>query len=1088
MIRRLLPPLFACLLILAGLTTPALAHQAALARHPAPSPDGALIAFSWQGDIWIVARSGGPARRLTVHPADEFHPIWSRDGKTLAFSSSRFGSADVFVMPADGGTPPRRLSFADAADQPLDFTPDGKAVLFASRRDESPRRSPAFYTVSVEGGSPALAQDALGLVARYSPAGDRLAFVRGGTKPYRRGYRGSASRDLWLRENDNSYRKLTAFDGDDDAPSWVDEQTLLYLSTREGRKKLFLLDLVSGESRRVAGWEDSAVRFPRASADGRIAAFEYQDAIYTMELPDGNPEKLEIETPADWLRSQIDRKIDSSGADSLAIRPDGSLAAFVVHGEVFVAAIRSKDDQAIAPSPTVRVTNTQVRESNLSWTADGKQLAFTRGSGGDNAIFLASPESGDADSDWLEAFSFKIEPLIPSGDEGVDRVSFSPEGHSLAFVRGRGQLVVAEADGRHERVLLDHWNLGSFEWSPDGRWIAYAAQDTEYNSEVFIIPAAGGDAYNISRHPDEDRAPHWSPDGRRLLWLSKRHADTLDLWSAWLTREDAERSKEGWLSLWKAQKSDGKDSGKDKGENGRSGTNEKEKDAEPARKLPAVHIDFADLWERNEALTTLRGDEGPPLATPDGKKILFSAEFKGERDLYAMRWDGSEIKRLSEGGKAPSALQFDASGKTVFYLSRGKIARISTDGKAGDPIPFEARYEVDKLEERRVSFLEGWHALNQNFYDPAFHGVDWKAQRDKYLPWAMEASTDADFSTMMNLMLGELNASHMGYYPRGRHAAAPGEKSGYIGALFDPAAGGPGLRVRELLQESPAARSDVDLKAGDRLLEVNGQPVGTKTNIYELFTDTSSQRVPIRIQDEKGRIRNAVVTPIRAGAQRQLRYRAWVKERRKIVEELSGGRLGYLHIQSMSIPPFEVFERDLYAAAHGREGLLIDVRGNGGGWTTDYLMAVLSVKRHAFTVPRGAGDIPRAYPQGRLPLAAWTRPAAALCDEDSYSNAEIFSRAFRNLKRGLLIGMPTFGAVISTGAAPTLNGGSVRVPGRGWFDAITGENQENHGVIPDIIVHRPPQQDLSKTADDQLERAVRALLESLESDPRAKAW
>jgi tricorn protease len=339
-------------------------------------------------------------------------------------------------------------------------------------------------------------------------------------------------------------------------------------------------------------------------------------------------------------------------------------------------------------------------------------------------------------------------------------------------------------------------------------------------------------------------------------------------------------------------------------------------------------------------------------------------------------------------------------------------------------------------------------------------------------------------------MLGELNASHMGYYPPGTRGRGgrTGDATGWIGATFDPEAEGPGILVREVLPDSPAARADVALEPGERLLAVNGRSVEPGTNIFDLFVDTVDQRTQLRVLDENGSARSVVLEPTSYWGQRQLRYEEWVRERRRLVDEWSGDRLGYIHIQGMSIPSFEEFERMLYAAADGKDGLLIDVRSNGGGWTTDYLMAVLMVRRHAYTVPRGADASIRAYPQSRLPLAAWTRPAVALCNEDSYSNAEIFSHAFKSLERGPLVGSPTFGAVISTGGMQTLDGALVRLPGRGWYVADSGINMENNGAVPDVIVWQPPAEDHAKDRDTQLRRAVEVLLEDLESDPRAGSW
>ena len=409
---------------------------------------------------------------------------------------------------------------------------------------------------------------------------------------------------------------------------------------------------------------------------------------------------------------------------------------------------------------------------------------------------------------------------------------------------------------------------------------------------------------------------------------------------------------------------------------------------------------------------------------------------------------------------------------------------MSTKGKAGDPMPFTARYEIDVPARRAAVFDEAVRTIGEWFYDPDLHGLDLERYAAIYRPWALAASTDADFSDVMNGLLGEFNASHMGY----RRFSEGGESTGSIGALYDPSAGGPGLLVREVLLDAPASRVDVGLEAGDRLLAVDGREIDARTNVYELFTETAGQPVRIRFQDEGGEAKESIVRPEPLGASRQRRYETWVRQRAAIVDELSGGRLGYFHVQSMSMGPFEEFEQALFSAGDGKEGLIIDVRSNGGGWTTDYLMAVLDVKRHAYTVARGASSKVKAYPQRRLPLAAWTKPALAMCDEESYSNAEIFSWAFQTLGIGKVVGNTTFGAVISTGGTRLLDGALLRLPFRGWYVAGSGVNMEKQGAVPDVLVERPPVEDTAADVDTQLARAVEVFLEGLEDDPRYGAW
>jgi len=1053
--------------------------DAPLPRHPAPSPDASQIALSWQGDLWLVPATGGDARRITAHPANERHPVWSHDGRLVAFSSDRHGNADIFFMPADGSAPPTRLTFASVTDIPYGFTPDGKAVLFTSNRGMGIRWMPQLWTVPITGGTPAMLQDAFAEQAVYSPDGGALAMVRGATKWTRRGYRGSASRDLWLTKGADDYRRLTDFDGDDDNPSWLGSETISFLSSRSGRKNVFKLDIDSGAVTALTDHQGSAVRFPKASADGSMIAYEFEDRIWTVSPANGAPVRLTIEVPADQIVNAIDRRTGRDGASDLTVSPDGKLAAFVIHGDIFVTDIVSKEDQEIAKPPTVRLTTTPEREQQPRWAPDGETVAFTSARNGNFDLF--SVTRADEDVAWTDSFDFTTSP-IATGPENEQDPQFSPDGTLIAFVRGKGQLVVADAEGGNEIVLNDHFYPPTFNWSPDGRWIAYASEDQHANSEIFIVAASGGEPYNVSRHPDFDENPVWSPDGKRLVWGSHRHDSSFDVWAVWLTEADHQRTAAEWLKVWRSddETEDESDDSTDEGD---------EEDEADAPDLPETVIEFDRLWQRSVKLTSLNGDEYPVVVGPDGKRIFLIGEAEDETDLFSIRFDGEDLERLTEGDTSPENVQF-IDEETLFFLDGdGSINRIGMDGSDEDPVPFKARYEVDRRVERGVIFDEVWAALSDNFYDPGFHGADWAAIHDTYRPWAVEASCEADFSDVVNLMLGELNASHMGYYPTGRRTSAKGDQTGWIGAVFDPTAEGPGLLVTEILPDSPAANAEVAIMAGERLLTANGHEVESDTNIYDLFVDTIGERVPTTVLASDGSIRSVILRPISYRSHRQLRYEEWVRQRRRIVEEISDGRLGYLHIQGMSAPSFEVFERDLFAAADGKEGLIIDVRSNGGGWTTDYLMAVLTVQRHAFTIPRDGDPSVKSYPTAeRLPVGAFTRPAAALCNEDSYSNAEIFSWAFQTLGRGPLVGSPTFGAVISTGGMRLINGGLVRLPGRGWYVAGSGINMEKQGAQPDVLVWQPPAEDSSATVDTQLETAVGVRLDGIEGDSRFGAW
>lgn len=1079
------------LLVLMGLGT-TLAVTPSLPRHPAPSPDGRRIAFSWQGDLFIAPSTGGSAQRLTSNPAYDHHPRWLPDGKGLLFSSDREGGDDLFVIEL-AGAPPRRLTFHEAADMAQGIL--GSDAVFLSRRHVAWDRQTAVYRVPLSGGTEKLAVPFLALEAVPSPDGRRLALVRGSTPADRRHYRGSANRDIWLLDlTSMALDRLTRTEWDEDGVSWAGNDALVYRSD-EGTpdRRLVRMDLASRNVKVLAAHPGQDVRAPMASADGCIVAYELWDAIWVVPA-DGSaiPHRLEMDVPADDQEPALQREVLHGEAEETAVSPDGTQVALVLRGDVWVVSRRSRELSGMAEPLAVRVTDTPGRERDVAWSPDGHTLVYASDRNGQLDIWAARP-AGREDGNFVRSSSFKETRLTETpGDEFLPR--FSPDGKKLAWVPGKGGLTVADAEGKNPHCLFTHWERTPYAWSPDSRWIAFSRLNSDYNRDIFVIPSEGGAEINVTRHPGVDDHPSWSPDGRMLVWSTNRHGGSLDLWATYLTRADWARTPEEWIELFEdegREKTGAKEAGK-ADQTGGSGTSSEEgrseKPEKPARSRSVprpVVLEAEGIFERSRPLTTLPGDETESVITSDGRMVIFVAAPDGERDLYRIRRDGKELRRLTTGGVSPSQLSLSKDGKTIFYRSgKGLPASVDLEGKAGDPVSFTARFSVSHAAWRAQVFDEAWRELDRWFADPAFHGENWKDLHDRYRSVALAATARRDYDDVINLMLGELNASHMGFRPPARGERV---RTGDPGLELEPDSSGRGIRVTEVLADTPASRPDADFRAGDRILAVDGRDLTDRDNFWEFLSDRSGRRTSFIVERE-GKERTVTLSPLHPEAVMTARYRTWVKQRRALVDRWSGGKLGYIHIQGMDILSLEDFERDLCAAAEGRQGLLIDVRNNGGGWTCDHLMAILTVRRHAWTLPRDGDPSARGYPADRLPLAAWTRPAAVLCDEASYSNAEIFSWAFKTLGRGSLIGMPTFGAVMSTDPAILVDGSTVRLPSRRWFVAGSGIEEENHGCPPDVVVEQPPAEDCSSGLDTQLQRAVEVLVSQLPRDPSTLPW
>ena len=1064
-----------------GLTapTPPLAAQdtGPFARHPDVSPDGATVAFSFQGDIWTVPVEGGTARRLTIHEAYESSPRWSPDGTHIAFESNRFGSGDLFVMRADG-TGQRRLTFHSAADGLGGWTPDGRLLFQTGRTYRQVEWEGEIYTVPVAGGTPDRLLDALGSDPSMSPDGRFVAFTYGSNGPERRRYRGPAAREIWLHDTQGgSYTEITSFAGNDVRPLWGGDRSLFYVSEADGTYNLYRLPIAeSGEPasqpEQLTRFQGDGVRTFGVDADGSTLVLERRTDLYVLE-PGASPRILEIRVPEAERFDPVERRTFNANASEFAVSPEGDYVAFVVRGEIF---LRRNDEDGDAASRAVRLTDHPYRDRDVAWLSQEEVLFSTDRNGNYDLYLLRSADPQEPD--LFRTLKREVVRLTDSPEEEHGPV-VSPDRSQVAYLQGRGRLVVADVDdGRltNQRTLQNGWATPSgVAWSPDSRWLAYSLEDLRFNAEIYIHPADGSSVpVNVSKHPKQDTDPVWSPDGSKLGFVSLRNNGDGDLWFAWLREEDWERTQRDWEELQEMEPE----------------APRQEPDTGAAEPV-TVQIDREGIWKRLEQVTALPGNESDLAISPDGETFFFvnnrsgRQSFDADQDLHSIEWDGSGLTALTQGGQSPYGVRLGPEGSHLYMLRPGgRLARIQVGGGNLETLAFRARMVIHHHRERAQMFDEAWRVLNEGFYDPDFHGQDWEELREHYRPWALEASTAQDFQDVFNWMLGELNASHLGF--RGpTPEETQREETGLLGVEIDPVPGG--VRVERVIPGTPADREASRLEAGDVIVSVDGEAVRADENVYRHLTDRAGERTLLTVESPGGATREVVIRP--TGSVRGQLYEEWVQDRKDLTERYSEGRVGYIHIQGMNWPSFERFERELVAAGEGKQGLVVDVRFNGGGWTTDYMMAVLMVRQHAYTIPRGAAatldeheEFRDYYPFGeRLPLAAWTGPAVALCNANSFSNAEIFSHAFKTLDRGTLVGEPTFGAVISTGGAGLIDGSYVRLPFRAWYVKATDENMELGPAVPDIII--PTRPDYRAAGEDaQLEAAVRELLKEIDDE------
>jgi tricorn protease len=1083
-------------LVAGGLLAVVAAAQGAelsMTRYPAVSPDGRRVAFSYEGDLWIGPSEGGLATRVTAQPSREGRSAWSPDGGSLAFESDRFGNVDVFVQTLSGGEP-RRLTWHSDSDRLVGFTADGAHIAFVSRRQTTEGRGYGkLYLVPVEGGAERPVSE-IGLSdASLAADGRRLAFTRGAESWWRKDYRGSANLDVWTLDlSEGIPRRVTTWEGNDFAPLWNPRGDGFYFVRESDRAHNVWFQPNAGAPTQVTSLPRPGVRSPSLNATGTRLSFEADTASYVVDVDPaapgralGPPRRVVFTGFSDPAASEFEETV-SGGVTEFAVSPDEKTLFFVAGGEIWATEKKAK-----GPRRTRRLTDSAAGERSIASTPDGEGVLFVSDASGEEQIWRVVSDDPE-EKRLVRARRFKVEKLTETPGE-KSSLKLSPDKETLAYVRGLGDLVLADPKTLEDRrVVSTGFHAPNFDWSADSKRLALSKDDDDFNTDVWIVDAEGVEAsYNVSRHPDEDVAPSWDPKGRFLVFASRDGLyQDYELTTVWLRKADYEKTALDWEDEEEAKKEKGK--GKDlptsRPESGPASRPESgpatrpesgpaegaasrpEAESKPSKedKKPKekTKIEFDDLHKRVKRPTSGLGSRVAPTVSPDGKSIAF-LQTGPDSGLYLIDVEGKKKDKL----QPLPASDLLWVGDDLFFTAAGQLCSTSKSGSK-TVYDFSGVRKRRLKEERRLVFVEAWRKMRDHFYDPNLHGADWNAARALLEPWAMAASTSHDLEVVVTLLLGELNGSHLGFRSAGGWSAPYPSRTAETGAIYDESFEGPGLRVKSVVPGTPADAEKSKLLPGDVILAVDDVAVADAPNPWAALDRKAGREATLRVRRGDATL-DVVLTPT-ASIDRDV-YEAEVAARQKKVHEATDGRVGYVHIAGMDQPELLRFERELFGEGFDKKCLVIDVRGNGGGWTADLLFTMLTQPKHATTTPRGGGE---GYPQDRRVFAAWTKPIVVLCDEFSYSNAEIFSHGIKTLKRGPVVGKTTYGAVISTGGFRLLDGSSLRNPFRGWRCEGTGLNMENNGCVPDVQVENLPH-DVAAGKDAQLDAAIAEALKQI---------
>ena len=1042
----------------------------ALLGEPSLSPDGSEIAFVSGGDIWTVPAAGGAARLLVSDPATEARPLYSPDGRHLAFTSTRAGGApEVYVLSLEGGAV-RRLTYDDTSEVLDGWSADGRSVYLSTSGHDISRMNDV-YRVPVEGGTPvpvvagAYVNESM---AAPSPDGQTLAFVgRGFVQWWRRGSSHIDQSALWLRREGRParYERLTDGAARDSWPMWApDGRGLFFVSDRGGAQNVWYRPL-EGTARAVTSFRDGRVVWPAIAARAGRIAFERDFGIWTLDTASGKAAAVPITLRGAPARRAVEHLSLTSRFSDLALSPDGKKVAFVARGDVYAASAKDGGDAD-------RVTSTDGPESDLVWSSDSNRLIYASERDGATRLYLY---------DYIK----KMErPLTAGPVDAVPRVS--PSGKEVAFTRdGREIRVVDVASGRERLVatgIIDrspYIGRRDITWSPDGKYLAYFAVGERLFSNVWIAPAAGGGEARPASFLANvgSNAIAWSPDGAYLLFTTTQRSENGQLARVDLLPRVPRFREDQFRDLFREETPPALAPSKPASvvSPAASPSPSPSPAASPAEKSPkAVEIVFEGIRQRT-SLLPVGVDAGDEVISPDGKWVVLIATAAGQTNLWIYPLDELAkeepvARQLTStpGDKEDPA--FSPDSKEVFYLDQGRIQVVPLDGKPR-PLAVTAERDTDFDAEKTAVFIQAWTYLRDNFHDAAHHGTDWTAVRTEYAPRVEASRTPDELRRTLNLMIGELDASHTG-------VAAPAGATpfviGRIGIAFDreELSSSGRLRIASILPNGPADVTRA-LHVGEVVSAVEGTPVDRRTSFDSLLQYRIGKRTVLTVVPSAGGAsREVVVRPVNLQTEKGLLYREWVESRRAEVARLSGGRLGYVHLFDMSASSLAQLSLDLDTENVSREGVVVDVRNNNGGFVNVYAIDVLARRDYLHMTPRG---MPTGPARTILGLRALARPTVLITNQDSLSDAEDFTEGYRALGLGKVVGEPTAGWIIYTGNRPLVDGSIVRLP-RVTITTAKGEPMEGHPRPVDVPVDQPVG---DGAPDAQLQAAVRELLGQL---------
>jgi tricorn protease len=1076
--------LFVLLPLLLAAAVPLAAQDRPLwLRYPAISPDGGTIVFCYQGDIYKVPAAGGQAFPLTINEAYDYAPVWSHDGKWIAFASDRTGNFDVYVMPAGGGEA-RRLTFHSAADIPSGFTADDKAVLFSSARQDTAANVqfpmgtfPELYSVPITGGETSLVLTQPAIAAVVDKTGDKILYhdQKGYESDWRKHHTSAIARDIWVYDvKAKKNTQLTAFAGEDRNPVFDGNgDDFYYLSEQSGSFNVYKSSIGRPDvSTAVTTFTKNPVRFLTRAENGALC-FGYDGEIYT-KAGAAEPRRVDVRVAQDG-RQGLERPVPVGGAiTEMRLSPNGKELVYVFRGEIFAGSVEG--------GLAKRITDTPGQERSASFSPDGRSIVYAAER--DNNWNVYKTSIVRAEEPYFYASTvLKEEPVIATAAEEF-QPEFSPDGKEVAYLEDRVVLKVVNLASKETRTILPaKYNYSyadgdqTYKWSPDGKWFLVQFAFTRlFTPQVGLVSSDGkGQVVDLTKTGFGAFNPRWAMDGTMMVYGCQREGAVntdgspvqLDVYGTFFTRTAYDRfrlSKEEF-ALLKEQEDKAKED-KDKAEKEKpKGKTAAVKAEEPKKDLV---FELDGIERRKLRLTVNSADIADMALSKNGEKLFYLARFEKGYDLWTTETRTRDTKLLAKLGANRTGMEMTADGKALFVFVDGRVLKIDPDSGKSEPVAIGGEMILDQTAEKAYMFDHMWRQMKQKILVADLYGADWDGYYGVYKKFLPYITNNYDYAEMVSELLGELDVSHTGCRYRGPRSAAA-DATASLGLFMDYDFAGPGLKVAEVLTGGPLDKPGLKIRAGHVVEKIDGQALDRTVDHYKLLNRKAGRPTLLSVYDPATGARwEEAVKPISLGEEGALLYQRWVLNRRAEVDKLSGGRIGYVHVQSMDDDSYRVVIDEVLGLSADKDALIVDTRFNGGGNLHDTLADFLSGKKVFDIVPRG-------QLVGVEPYNKWIKPSIVLMGECNYSDAHLFPVEYKVRGIGQTLGMPVPGTGTfvwwESQIDPTIVFG---IPQGGWRTP-DGKLCERNQLEPDIRVKNDPDV-MTAGRDQQIEAAVKELL------------